>query len=504
MTVTTPHKAYVWPRILSGETGLLALSTFVASLTLLWPFSVRSDAVYWMLWGRELTQFTLDTGSSWTSWKPLPIPFTTVFSLFGDTAASTLWMLTSRAATFFAAMMVFRLVRRLSDEALKPVGIVSILPGVLGGLLASVWILRVLVGFTAIGYSEGLMLSLVLLAGERAWDGKHKTALLFGFFACLGRPEPLALMMLYGLWLWFNRPELRKWIVAGPILVLGAWLVPDWIGSGDPLRARYLGGVKRIDVHYPGDGKPFGMVRLAFATLPKMAAYAIPLGLAGAIWQARLKRFAPLALAGVGAIWIVLVVLQVAGGANGLPRYMFGAQTCLTIVAGFGVAVVVGLITKGLCGAGVPLNGALAIPALAAVVAVITFTQNSLYPRAVMTQKMEAKFAEADDTLTDAINAAGGPRRVIACGPVSRFPVFDPTIAWKLGETSSVLSHGAGPDDPNIEVPFRYGTTFRLYLPIGRRPLDVHTRSRIAPGAKRIAKAGDWVVYQRCLKRRRS
>ncbi|MCX6394291.1 MAG: hypothetical protein NTY57_05495 [Solirubrobacterales bacterium] len=498
--MTSPRKTINWTRLLRGEPGLLAGSTLLAAITMMWPFSVRSDAVYWMLWGRELTQFTLDTGTGWTSWKPLPIPFTTVYSLFGDSAASALWMLTSRTATFFAAVLVFRLVRRFADQALKPIGIVSILPGVMGGLMAALWTLRVLVGFTALGYAEGFTLALVLLAVERAIDGKHKIALVFGFAACLSRPEPLALMMIYALWLWFKQPALRKWLVAGPVFVVAAWLIPDWIGSGDPLRARYLGGVKRIDMSYPGDGKPLRMIKFAFTTLPNMALYALPLGVVAALWQAKKERLAPVALLGLALTWVGLVAFETAQGTNGLPRYMFGAQACLIIVAGFGVAVLVGPIAKALNSAGMPLEGALAIPVLTAMLATGVFAQKVLYPRVAQAKSAQAKFAEADATLTDVINAAGGPKKVIACGPVSRFALFDPTIAWKLGETSSVLSYGGGPDDPNLDVQFKYGSTFRLYIPIGRRPLDAHIRSRIAPGAKRVAEVGDWVVYQRCLK----
>ncbi|MEI7888735.1 MAG: hypothetical protein WCI34_00375 [Actinomycetes bacterium] len=257
--MTTTRKIRRLRGLLRGESGLLVGSTLLAAITLLWPFSVRSDAAYWMLWGRELTHFTLDTGTSWTSWKPLPVGFTTVYSLFGDTAASTLWMLTARAAMFFSAAVMLRVVARLAGDALRPIGVSSKLPGAVGGLLAGLLVFRLLLPYTSLGYAEGLTVAVVLLALERALGGKHKSALLFGFAACLSRPETLAPVMVYGLWLWFKQPELRKWVLLGPVFVVSAWLIPDWIGSGDPLRARYLGGVHRPDVRYPADGKPWLM-----------------------------------------------------------------------------------------------------------------------------------------------------------------------------------------------------------------------------------------------------
>ena len=51
------------------------------------------------------------------------------------------------------------------------------------------------------------------------------------------RPEAWPFLGLYGLWLWFTDPQLRKRLVAFAVLVPAVWFLPEWWGSGDPLRA---------------------------------------------------------------------------------------------------------------------------------------------------------------------------------------------------------------------------------------------------------------------------
>ncbi|MEI7889771.1 MAG: hypothetical protein WCI34_05625, partial [Actinomycetes bacterium] len=239
---------------------------------------------------------------------------------------------------------------------------------------------------------------------------------------------------------------------------------------------------------------------LSFTLLPKMAQQALPLGLIAAVWQAQQKRRAPLLIACLAAFSVAVVMVEVDGGANGVPRYTFGAQAYLIALAGFGLAVLVGLVAKGLSTVGVPMRVAIAIPVLLALFSAWTFTRNSIYPRVRAIRASQATFARNDDSLKQAINAAGGIKRVIGCGPVARFPANDPTIAWKLGETSGVLSFSGGPDDPFYHFKSRYGTTFRLPLHNGGTPWDNHIRPRIAPHARRIPNTGRWIVYQRCLR----
>src|SRR4051812_35965806 len=75
--------APMWPVLV----GCLAVS----ALTLLWISTPTYDPWAWIMWGREIAHFDLNTTGG-PSWKPLPILFTIPFSVFGDDVAPYLWL----------------------------------------------------------------------------------------------------------------------------------------------------------------------------------------------------------------------------------------------------------------------------------------------------------------------------------------------------------------------------------------------------------------------------
>ena len=58
---------------------LAALALIVGALSLLIPSTPSYDPWAWIVWGREIVHFKLDTTGG-PSWKPLPMIFTTVFA----------------------------------------------------------------------------------------------------------------------------------------------------------------------------------------------------------------------------------------------------------------------------------------------------------------------------------------------------------------------------------------------------------------------------------------
>ncbi len=107
----------------------------------------------------------------------------------------------------------------------------------------------------ALGYSEGLMAALVLVAIDRHLDGARRQAFVVGFFAALDRPELWLLWGPYGLYLWWQDPGARK-LVAGLFLMIPVlWFLPELWGSGHLFR-----GVTRA--HHPRSNSP------AFAKCP--------------------------------------------------------------------------------------------------------------------------------------------------------------------------------------------------------------------------------------------
>ena len=71
--------------------GVLAL----AAASVLLPFSPVYDPWAWLVWGRELTEGSLDT-SGGPSFKPLPVAICALLAPLGD-AAPDAWLAVSRA-----------------------------------------------------------------------------------------------------------------------------------------------------------------------------------------------------------------------------------------------------------------------------------------------------------------------------------------------------------------------------------------------------------------------
>jgi hypothetical protein len=101
--------------------GCLAL----AALSLLGPSQPAYDPWAWLIWGREIVHLDLVTDRG-PSWKPLPVLFTTPFSLFGDDAAPELWLVIGRAGGLLALAMAYRLAARLGGRLAGVVAVVSV------------------------------------------------------------------------------------------------------------------------------------------------------------------------------------------------------------------------------------------------------------------------------------------------------------------------------------------------------------------------------------------
>src|SRR3954447_8507375 len=201
----------------------------VAALTLLLPTTPTYDPWAWILWGREIAHLDLTApGGPW--WKPLPILFTTPFSLFGLHVAPFLWVWIARAGGLLARATAYRIAPRLVGQ-----GWYGVLAGVAAGL--ALFSSFKFVRDAALGNSEALLAGLALWAFERHLDGRRDHALYLAFAAALLRPEVWPFLGVYGLWLWFKEPRLRLRMVILAALIPALWFLPEWWGSGDPFRA---------------------------------------------------------------------------------------------------------------------------------------------------------------------------------------------------------------------------------------------------------------------------
>ena len=201
--------------------GCLAL----AGLSLLVPSAPTTDPWGWIVWGREILHLDLSTIVPRSpSWKPLPALATTPLALTGG-AAPWLWVLLARAGGLAALVAGYRLAERLAGRAAGVVAVAALAPGTL-------WM-----HWMSHGYSEPLATGLLFGAVLCELSGRPRWALVLGALVALARPEAWLLVVLYGLLL-FRRRQIHPAALAACVLAVPPlWLVPDWLGSGDPFHA---------------------------------------------------------------------------------------------------------------------------------------------------------------------------------------------------------------------------------------------------------------------------
>src|SRR5947209_1545793 len=216
--------------------GLAVVALVISAITLAVPSTPSYDPWSWLIWGREIVHLKLTTTGGPT-WKPLPVIFTTIFALFGK-AQPDLWLVVARAGALAAAVMAFRMAFRLTSW-------IAVLSGgsasagaegqsssrfaapVLAGLIAALGLVFSggFISDNGLGYSEGLMTALVLIAVERHLDGHPRHAFVFGFAAALDRPEIWLFWGPYGLWLFWRDPGARRMVLALFVLIPILWFL---------------------------------------------------------------------------------------------------------------------------------------------------------------------------------------------------------------------------------------------------------------------------------------
>jgi hypothetical protein len=465
---------------------LLAACLGLAALSLLLPSQLSYDPVAWVLWGREIAHLQLDT-SGGPSWKPLPVLFTTLVAPFGELdreLPSALWMVVARAGTLLALAMAVRVVLRLGGGGLA---------GAFGGVVAVValcltpdWF-----QFAAHGSEAPLAVAFVLWAFERHLDGRPGHALALGTLACLLRPELVPFLGVYGLWAWAAQPHLRPALAAVAVLLPAAWVVPEWIGSGNPLdggrQARsepvwslsladrpWVRALERIHNHS-------GLV------VELLTVVAVIVALAR-------RRRALLVLAGAALAEAALYVAMTQAGFSGNPRYVLPALALACVLAGVGAADVVNAangLARRLAGAprsGSPAGARLAGPAGAAAGAAAVGLLGASFVQA-QTTRLEHEVRQVGirmkihRDLGRAVARLGGPRAVAALGPATANRALHSRIAWELG-----VPMGAVESIADYRVVFR---SDREHL-VGH----VYLRGR-AHSRQTLDRVGSFWVYRR-------
>src|SRR4051812_13018820 len=322
-----PRRAWMPSSLAIGAVASLALA--LASLAL--PSGPTYDPYAWLIWGRDLAHGDLVTIAGGTSWKPLPALIDALLSPLGGGAAGG-WVVVARAGALFAVFMAFRLAWRLAPRPQRW------LAGTVAAatlLLTHEWVRR-----NGVADAEGLMVAFGLLAIDRHLDGNRSQALALIVGAALIRVEPWPYAAAYAAWLfWISRGALRRSaIVLGALTVPLLWFGGAWLGSGRLTTAsdralRPLPGTPGASAH------PVQAVSAEiFQMLPLPAWIALVLATLIALARRSRNNSVVLCLVGFAALWMAIVVVMTARGYPGLPRFLFGADGLVAVVAGVGMA----------------------------------------------------------------------------------------------------------------------------------------------------------------------
>jgi hypothetical protein len=395
-----------------GALVLVAASLALAALTLLLPSAPTYDPWAWIIWGREVAHLDLVTTQG-PSWKPLPVLFTTVFSVFGS-ASPDLWLVIARAGAIAAVVLAFGLTRRLGG------GIVGGVAAAAALAIAPWWIRN-----AALGNSEGLIVAFLLGAVDRHLAGDRRAAFLLAVCAGLLRPEAWPFLGLYGVWLVWRRQLPVRLVVGAGIGVVALWLLPEWWGSGDLLRAAH----RAKDVNPGAPTYADNPAREVLNDAGLMLTGPLMAGLAAVAVMVMVRRDKAVAgLIALAICWLGLVAYMTSDGFSGNQRYLIAPVALLIVLGATGAGWAVGQAVR-LLGRGRAVPLALTL-ALAAVVGV-AFAVPSFQRFAPNLRSLEYQ-ADLADELPGLVRAAGGADALKRCGNPYTGPFLVPVVAWNL------------------------------------------------------------------------
>ena len=402
---------------------LLVLGCLVlAALAHLLPAGPTYDPWAWITWGREITEWNLDTRTG-PSWKPLPVLFTTPFALTGDTWAPELWLVIAQAGGLLAFAFTYRLAARLAGW---PAGLIAA-----AGLVVADEFIR---NF-ARGNSEGLLVGLCLWAIERHLDGRRRDAFLLGVAAGLLRPELWPFLLAYGLWLMWTDAGTRLLVVGCGALTLVLWFVPEYVGSGDFMRA-----ASRAREPNP-DSAAFADIPFV-ETFRRSGSVLMPpllLGAVIALVRAWLERDrVRLTLGAVAAALMVAVAAMTQAGFAGNLRYVALPAALVCVLAGAGWVEVV---RSAAARFGRPAAAGVAALLIAAAAPFVVADVDKL---AFDLDVVRAE-SELYDRLPAIVAKSGGSARLLECGPVYAPPFEVQAVAWAMHVHSAQVGIFAAP-----------------------------------------------------------
>jgi hypothetical protein len=454
---------------------LIGACLALAGVSLLLPSEPSYDPWAWLVWGRELAQGGLDTTGG-PSWKPLPVVFTTLVAPLEDVDGlpAALWVVVARAGGLLALAMAFRLAFRLAGAGVA---------GAIGGVVAAgaLFLTPDWFQFTAHASEAPIAVAFMLWAVERHLDGRHTHVVVLGTLACLLRPELFPFLALYWLWAWWAQPRLRPLLAGVAVLLPAAWIVPEWIGSGNPLDG---GRQARSEPVWSLSHAEQPWLR-ALDRVHNHAGLAVELlALVAVAWALLRRRWTVVALGAAALAEVGVFLAMTEAGFSGNPRYVLPALTVASVLAGVGTAVLVE--------AGARVAGRLSRPLLRPVGAAAGLAVVAVLAAPLVEERGRQLGSEARQVqrrmdyhrdLARAVDRVGGPEAISAIGTATANRALHSRLAWELRvpihQVESVTDH---------RVVFR---SLRVRLN-GRVYMRGRARSR-----RTLARVGGIWVYRR-------
>jgi hypothetical protein len=396
-----------------------------------------------------------------------------------------LWLVVARAGAVMAVLMVFKVCWRITrgllsaEEVQRRLPLVVALPVLFAALVAAASLVnsRGFVTDNTLGYSEGLMTALVLMAFDRHLDGARRQAFAIGFAAALDRPELWALWVPYGLYLWWKDPGARKLIVPLFVLVPVLWFLPEYWGSG-----HFFRGVTRA--HHPRSNSaafakcpfctefrhhawPRVMTRVKVVGMIALAVAAFGLWWTRRSWW-RADSLRPgvraklvLLVAGaIGWLWWIGIAVETQAGFSGNDRYLVLGAALISIAGGVGWGWAAGAVAAwlGRRFASVRRRFALVSATAVAVAAGVLIAAPPWIGPSILdvpaSHRALVYQAHLREDATAAVHKLGGSSAVLRCGTVLTEGFQVPMLAWTLGvhtlQVESVPQFGPPPPPPNI------------------------------------------------------
>jgi hypothetical protein len=427
----------------------IAACVGLGALSLLLPSEPSYDPWAWFVWGREIAHLELDTAGG-PSWKPLPVLLLAVATPFGDDVPVALWIALARAGALLGLVLAYRLAARFAGgpPALRAVAGTT---AAVALALTPDWL-----QFTAHASEAPLAVALMLWAVERHLDRRAGQAMALLAVVSLMRPELFPFLALYAIWLWRTERGLRGVVAALMVAIPLLWVVPEWIGSGDPLDG---GSQARSEPYWSLSHAERPWLR-ALERLHNHAGLAVELLALAAVAAAVVRRQrAVLVLGAAAAVEGVLFVAMTQAGFSGNPRYALPALAVVCVLAGTGAAraaeaggALAARAAAATRGARAPQSARLAAgPRICGAALALTLVALLVAPlvgdragRLEFEAREVGRRMDLQRDLARVIAAAGGPAALRELGSATTNRALHSRLAWELRYPIQDVERGYG------------------------------------------------------------